>query len=77
MREQLVQLIHQMPFCRLVIRLASGTGIGADAPDQLGQFSDQAVQYTDVQGRWQWIPYGAIVAVEFKDQPPLPPEAYR
>jgi hypothetical protein len=44
-----------MPFCRFVIRLASGTRIHVDAPGQLGRFDDEKVQFTDARGRWRWI----------------------
>jgi hypothetical protein len=77
MREQLVRIKYQVPFYRFMIHLASGTRIHVDEPGQLGRFDDQKVQYTDARGRWMWIAYRAIVAVEFRDQPPLPPAAYR
>jgi hypothetical protein len=45
-------------------------------PGQLGRFDDQKVQFTDTRGRWSWIAYRAIAAVEFKDQPLIPPEKW-
>jgi hypothetical protein len=67
MRERLVRYKYLTPFCRFVIVLASGTRIHVDAPGQLGRFDDQKVQYTDARGRWSWIAYRSIGAVEFKD----------
>jgi hypothetical protein len=37
MGEQLVRYKHLTPFCRFVIRLASGSRIHVDAPGRLGQ----------------------------------------
>jgi hypothetical protein len=34
------------------------------------------VQYTDPRGRWVWIAYGAIAAVEFTDPPLIPPAKF-
>jgi len=34
------------------------------------------VQYTDARGRWMWIAYRAIAAVDFKDKPLIPPERW-
>ena len=76
MREQLVRFKHQVPFCRFVIRLGDGGRIHVDAPDQLGRFDDQKVQYTDARGRWRWIAYRAIAGLEFKDKPLIPPERF-
>jgi hypothetical protein len=59
MREQLVRFKYQVPFCRFVIRLASGTRIHVNGPGQPGRFDDQKVQFTDSRGRWRWIAYGA------------------
>jgi hypothetical protein len=55
MREQLVRFKYQVPLYRFVIRLASGTRIPVDAPDQFGRFNDQKVQFTDARGRSIWI----------------------
>jgi hypothetical protein len=66
-REQLVRFKYQVPFYRFVIRLASGTRIHVDAPGRLGPFDDERVQFTDARGRWMWIAYRAIAAVEFKE----------
>ena len=76
MREQLVRTEHLTPFCRFVIRSASGMQIHVTAPGQLGRFDDEKVQYTDARGRWRWIAYCGIVAVEFKDKPLIPPERW-
>ena len=65
MREQLVRLQYQVPFCRFVIRLGDGSRIHVDEPGQLGPFSDQAVQFTEARDRWSWIAYSAIAASEF------------
>jgi hypothetical protein len=72
MRDQLVNFKYQVPFCRFVIRLASGTRIHINEPGQLGPFDDQKVQYIDARGRWMWIGYNAIAAIEFKDKPLIP-----
>jgi hypothetical protein len=74
MREQLVRYKCLTPFCRFVIRLASGTRIHVNEPGQLGRFDNEKVQFTDARGRWRWIAYRAIAAVEFKHQPLIPPE---
>ena len=74
MREQLVRYKYLMAFCRFVIVLASGSRIHVNDPGQLERFDDERVQYTDSRGRWMWIAYRAIAAVEFKD-PPLIPSA--
>jgi hypothetical protein len=42
-------------------------------PGQLGPFDDERVQCTDSRGRWSWIAYRAIPAVEFTDPPLIPP----
>jgi hypothetical protein len=69
MREQLVRYKYLTPLCRFVIVLASGSRIHVNEPGQLGRFDDEKVQYTDARGRWMWIAYRAIAAIEFKDQP--------
>jgi hypothetical protein len=75
-REQLVRCKYQVPFCRFVIRLASGTRIHVHAPDQLGRFDDGRVQFTDARGRWSWIAYRAIAAIELRDKPLIPPPKF-
>jgi hypothetical protein len=76
MREQLVRYKYQTPFCRFVIRLGDGSRIHVNESGQLGRFDDEKVQYTDARGRWMWIAYRAIAAVEFKDKPLIPPERW-
>jgi hypothetical protein len=76
MREQLVRYKYEVPFCRFVIRLSDGSRIHVDAPGQLGRFDDQKVQYTDARGRWSWIAYRGIAAMELKDQPLIPPDKF-
>ena len=72
MREQLVRYKYQTPFCRFVIRLASGSRIHVDEPGPLGRFDDEKVQFTDARGRWMWIAYRAIATIELKDKPLSP-----
>jgi hypothetical protein len=74
MREQLVRYKYLTPFCRFVIYLGDGSRIHVNEPGQLGRFDDEKVQFTDLRGRWTWIAYRGIAAVEFKDQPLIPPE---
>ena len=50
MREQLVRIKYQPPFCRFVIRLGDGGRIHVNAPGQLGPFDDRKVQFTDARG---------------------------
>ena len=76
MREQLVRYKYLTPFCRFIIVLASGSWIHVNEPGQLGRFDGKKVQYTAPRGRWMWIAYRAITAVEFKDQPLIPPERW-
>jgi len=76
MREQLVRFKYQVPFCRFVLRLTSGTRIHVDAPGQLGPFDGERVQFTDTQGRWMWIAYRGIAATELKTSRSLPPERW-
>ena len=42
-----------------MIRLSDGSRIHENAPDQLGRFDDQKVQYTGARGRWMRIAYRA------------------
>ena len=46
------------------------------SPASFGRFDDQKVRYTDARGRWMWIAYDAIAALEFKDKPLIPPEMW-
>ena len=41
-----------------------------------GPFDDEKVQFTDARGRWMWIAYRAIAAIELKDQPLMPPAKF-
>jgi hypothetical protein len=49
------------PFCRAVIRWASGTRTHVDAPGPLKRFDDEQVQHTDARGRGRWIAYRALI----------------
>ena len=69
MREQLVRYKHLTPFCRFVIRLECADRIHVNEPGQLGAFDDERVQFTDARGRWQWIAYREIAALEFIERP--------
>jgi hypothetical protein len=55
-----------------VIRLVSGTRIRVTAPGQLRPYDDERGQFTDSRGRWMWIAYREIAALEFKEQPLIP-----
>jgi hypothetical protein len=76
MREQLVRYKYLTPFWRFVIVLVSGSRIHVNEPSQLGRFDEEKVQFTDARGRWMWIAYRSIAALEFKDQPLIPPEKW-